>query len=75
MDNSYLILSRKAGESITLQVPDSNGSTIGIHIDVLEQRNKIGIEAPREVIILRHELISKVDQIRPENTGLTSSTM
>jgi carbon storage regulator CsrA len=67
MENPYLVLTRKAGESITLQVPDSNGTTTVINIDILEQKNKIGIEAPKDVLILRYELISKADQIMSIN--------
>ena len=61
MDNSYLVLSRKAGESIKLQVPDSNGTITEIHIDIVEtgKQSKIGIEAPRSVTILRHEIAPK----------------
>jgi carbon storage regulator CsrA len=61
MNKSYLVLSRKAGESITLQFPDSNGTTTEINIDILEQKHRVGIEAPRDVLILRHELTLEAD--------------
>lgn len=55
MDNSYLILTRKSGESLKLEVPHPDGTTTTINIDWLGSQ-RVGIEAPREVSIVRHEL-------------------
>lgn len=55
MDNSYLVISRKSGDSLKLEVPQADGTTTTIHIDWLNN-NRIGAEAPVNVSILRHEL-------------------
>lgn len=60
MDNSYLVLTRKTGDSLKLEVPQADGTTIAIHIDWLNG-TRIGIEAPREVAIVRHELTESPD--------------
>ena len=54
-----LVLKRKAGESIII----SNNIEIKI-IEIEEGRIKIGIEAPKEVSILRKEVL---DETRIEN--------
>ncbi len=54
-----LVLKRKAGESIII----SNNIEIKI-IEIEEGRIKIGIEAPKEVSILRKEVL---DETRLEN--------
>lgn len=59
-DATHLVLSRKANESLKIDVPDSNGTTTTIYVDVTsiqQNRVKLGIEAPREVNIVRFELI------------------
>lgn len=59
-DNTHLVLSRKKDQSIKIEVPDSNGTATTIYIDIAsigEANVKLGIEAPREVSILRYELI------------------
>ena len=55
MDNSYLVITRKSGESLKLEVPQADGTTTTIHIDWLDNK-RIGVEAPRDVSIVRHEL-------------------
>jgi len=59
MENSYLVLTRKSGHSLKLEVPQSDGTTTTIVIDWLNSNGKVGIEAPREVGILRHELTTE----------------
>jgi carbon storage regulator CsrA len=58
MDNSYLVLTRKSGDSLTLEVPQADGTVTTIHIDWLDNK-RIGVEAPRNVSIVRHELTEK----------------
>lgn len=68
--NSMLVLSRKNGES--LMVGD------GIEITVLDVTNevvKIGIQAPKEVMILRKELYTSVETMnRSAETSVISET-
>jgi sRNA-binding carbon storage regulator CsrA len=59
MDNSYLVLTRKSGDSLTLNVPHPDGSSTTINIDWLEKSGKVGIEAPREVEVIRAELLNR----------------
>ena len=58
MDNSYLVLTRKAGQSLKIEVPHPDGTTTTINIDWLD-KGRIGVEAPREVSIVRHELTQR----------------
>lgn len=55
-----LVLSRKKGEGITLQIT-TEGEQITVNLNVIEIRDKtmrLGITAPRETVkILRNELI------------------
>lgn len=56
---SYLTLTRRVNESIELIVPDSDGSQKVINIDVKSFKGRqvqIGIEAPKQVSIVRTEL-------------------
>ena len=58
-DNTHLILSRREDESLAIRVPDSNGTTTTVYVDIerlSRSRVKMGIEAPRGVSILRYEL-------------------
>ena len=59
MDNSYLVITRRSGDSLKLEVPLPDGSTTTIHINWLD-KGRIGIEAPRDVSIVRHELTMEV---------------
>ena len=59
MVNDMLVLNRKPGESIIL------GDNIEIRIlDIQDGKIKIGIEAPKEVSILRKEVY---DEVKAEN--------
>lgn len=53
-----LILSRKIGESITI------GKSVKISVlENLGNSVKIGIEAPKEVLVLRSELLDTLEQL------------
>jgi carbon storage regulator len=58
-----LVLSRKINESIVL--PEL-GITIQV-VGVGSGRVRLGIEAPREVAIHRHEVFARVEQERPRS--------
>lgn len=61
-----LILNRKADESIVI------GDNIEIKIlEVVDGKIKIGIEAPRDIRILRKEIY---DDVKAENEAAVSST-
>lgn len=58
-ENTKLVLARKEGESLTIQVPDSDGTTKTIFIDIAKIGTtsiKVLVEAPSDVSILRYEL-------------------
>ncbi len=66
---AYLVLTRHQGESIRLSIRDGADETElleqlrsgGIYIDVLElteRRVRLGLDAPRDVLILREEIIT-----------------
>lgn len=62
-----LSLSRKAGEKIVLTV-----GAIEIEVVYLGMRNgmgRIGIEAPKDVLIMREELLSGPDKIDGRRDG------
>lgn len=64
-----LVLSRNEGESIVAVVPHGDGSTTKIEIQVVKHKGKatrLGITAPREVIVHRQEVY---DEIQRERTG------
>ncbi|MFK5948915.1 MAG: carbon storage regulator [Methylococcales bacterium] len=51
-----LVLDRKSNESILIETP--NGDTIEITLlETTKGRGKLGIDAPKEYIILRDELV------------------
>ena len=53
-----LILERKSNESIIIETPD--GNTIKIHmIDTTRGKAKVGIDAPKDYLILRDELVEE----------------
>lgn len=54
-----LVLSRKKDETILLKI--SNSEDIKITIVKIDNKNKvrIGIDAPREVTVIRSELVAK----------------
>jgi carbon storage regulator CsrA len=54
-----LVLSRKKDETIVLKTP--NNDSIKITVVKIDNKNKVrlGIEAPREVTVIRSELESK----------------
>ena len=54
-----LVLSRKKDETIILKT--SNGEVIQITIVKIDNKNKvrIGIDAPREISVVRSELLAK----------------
>lgn len=55
-----LVLSRKQGESIVIGPPENPIATV--YIQCIEKgRVKLAIDAPKEVRILREELIDKLD--------------
>ena len=53
-----LVLSRKAGESVTLTTPAGEEITITC-IKIAHNQTRLGIEAPDDVLILRSELDSQ----------------
>lgn len=66
---AYLVLTRHQGESIRLSIRDGADETElleqlrsgGIYIDILElteRRVRLGLDAPRDVLILREEIIT-----------------
>lgn len=66
---AYLVLTRHQGESIQLSIRDGADEAElleqlrsgGIYIDVLElteRRVRLGLDAPRDVLILREEIIT-----------------
>lgn len=57
-----LVLSRKIDESII--IADNIEITI---VDIIGERVKIGIEAPKEVRILRSEISKKINKIKSKN--------
>lgn len=61
-----LVLSRKKDETILLKT--SNNEDIRITVVKIDNKNKVrlGIEAPREVSVIRSELISKESKISAE---------
>lgn len=50
----YLVLKRRPGEAITLDVPGADPVTITL-VQLTNGQASIGIEAPREVSILRDD--------------------
>ena len=50
-----LVLTRKPGESLVMQTPDGVQITVTV-CDVERGRVRLGIDAPREVIVMRSEL-------------------
>ncbi|MEK8080693.1 carbon storage regulator [Pseudomonas sp. XK-1] len=66
---AYLVLTRQRGERLQLSIRDGADDAAlleqlrsgGIYIDVLEigERNvRIGLDAPKDILILREEVIS-----------------
>lgn len=53
----YLVLDRKAGETVILKIMDSNGSVTEVKVDVLSKKNRLGFSVPSNVTVLREELI------------------
>ena len=53
-----LILSRKENESLTIKLPDGQIITICL-LAYKGEITKIGVEAPKDVLILRSELIKQ----------------
>jgi len=63
-----LVLTRRAGESIII------GDNIEISvIEVQGDRAKIGITAPRNISVLRKELVDEVKSINAEAAGVSIS--
>ncbi len=59
-----LVLSRKRGESIVI------GSTITITvIDYYQDSVRIGIDAPKEITVHRHEIAARIERERRERDG------
>ena len=61
-----LVLSRKKGEEIILKVNE----TEEILVTVVESKNgsaRIGITAPKEMLVLRKECVEKKKEIQSEN--------
>ncbi len=54
-----LILSRRPGEVLEIHLPQGVVKIIVMKIDQWEGFHKIGIEAPKDVMILREELKDK----------------
>ena len=61
-----LVLSRKTGESIVV------GSDVHVQvIDVIGNRVKLGIEAPRSLRVLRSELVEEDEPMACEAGGIS----
>ncbi len=60
-----LVLSRRVGESIILTGLGDSDITITV-TDIFGGKVKIGIDAPNEVKILRHELLDDSDETKSE---------
>jgi len=62
-----LILTRRIGESLVIDNPVSGGEPITVTVlGVKGNQIRIGIDAPKDITILREELISDVHNL---NTG------
>lgn len=60
----YLMLTRRPGDAIdlTLTTPLPAGTRIVILVAALDHRNtRIGIDAPRSVVVDRHEITERKD--------------
>ena len=60
--NSYLLQTRRAGESIEITIPDSSGTETKIYLDINKIGRgtvKLGLEAPKHVSINRVELLEE----------------
>ncbi len=65
-----LILSRKAGETLVI----NNEIEVKI-IEVVGDKIKIGIQAPKDVKILRKELIQTMDSNKESTSAITPSKL
>jgi carbon storage regulator len=64
-----LVLSRKMGESISI------GKDISIKIVSIDKNNvKIGVDAPKSIVILREELKDAVKSMNVESTQTDTAT-
>lgn len=57
--DSGLILSRKVGEKIVI---GDDITLVVIDIDMIRRQVRLGINAPKNIPVFRHELILKVEQ-------------
>jgi carbon storage regulator CsrA len=57
-----LVLSRKKSNKTFMTVPPSDKETVItlVQVDIQGDRSKIGIDAPKEVTIMREELLEKM---------------
>lgn len=61
--NRMLVLSRRKGESIVI------GDNIRVVIvDIIDNKIRLGIEAPKDVTIHRHEIHEKIKEQERERT-------
>ena len=64
-----LVLSRKMGESISI------GKDVVVRIVSIDKNNvKLGVEAPKSVVILREELKDAVKNMNVESTSHSETT-
>ena len=67
-----LVLSRRTNESIVITLSGANGEPIVVTVLAVEgERVKLGIQAPREVTVLRQELC---DAVRNQNLAAAQAT-
>ena len=65
-----LVLSRKMGESISI------GKDVVVRIVSIDKNNvKLGVEAPKSVVILREELKDAVKNMNVESTAHSETTV
>lgn len=72
-----LILTRTPGQIIHIEVPLGNGQKRTLRVTLIESRHsraKIGIEAARDVIITRDELLSPPSGAEHTGQGLAHLT-